>query len=146
VGFLRYWNLPNLPLFLMAAPMIWLLSSTSIAVLRGPATSSTPGRPGNSPSRANTASAELGLLDLPQIALPQLALTAAALTSFHVQIINRLSSGYPIWYLVVATWITAQGPASAGGKEDSLPQWIVRGIIMYAVVQGLLFAAFLPPA
>ena len=26
------------------------------------------------------------------------------------------------------------------------PEWVVRGFVMYAIVQGGLYAAFLPPA
>jgi phosphatidylinositol glycan class V len=57
-----------------------------------------------------------------RLALPQLALASAALMSFHVQVITRLSSGYPLWYLVLA--------------QD----------IMYAIIQTPLYAYFLPPA
>lgn len=85
-------------------------------------------------------------VDLPQLALPQLALSIAAVTSFHVQVITRLSSGYPMWYLVVANWTLRQSSGSSTAKNDKRPQWVVRGIVLYAIVQGLLFANFLPPA
>jgi len=74
---------------------------------------------------------------LPELALPQFVLAIAATTSFHIQIINRIASGYPIWYAMIAQWLVDQRPAS---------QWVVRGIIVYAMVQGVLFANFLPPA
>jgi phosphatidylinositol glycan class V len=83
---------------------------------------------------------------MPQIAIPQLVLTVAATTNFHVQIINRLSSGYPVWYLVVAMWITERGTSPSGGKDGVFPQWVIRWMVMYGVLQGLLFAGFLPPA
>lgn len=86
--------------------------------------------------------------NLPQLALPQIALAVAAATNFHVQVINRLSSGYPVWYLVVARWIIARNGLTTS-KDKPAPQvsqWICRGLIMYALIQGALFANFLPPA
>jgi len=146
VGFLKYWNVSNLPLFVMAAPMIWLLSSTSLIVLRGLLPHSTLERPLHSSRLAGFQSKELGYGMVPQLAIPQLVLTLAATTNFHVQIINRISSGYPVWYLVVATWIVDRGTTPSGGMHGSVPQWIVRWMIMYGILQGLLFAGFLPPA
>jgi phosphatidylinositol glycan class V len=89
-----------------------------------------------------------------RLALPQLALVGLALTTFHVQIITRLSSGYPLWYLLLARDIV-EGP-TVSGKDGSkrwwqLPSyrtamWTVRWMILYALIQGVLFASFLPPA
>ena len=33
MGFLRYWTLSNVPLFLIAAPMLWLLVQSSFMAL-----------------------------------------------------------------------------------------------------------------
>lgn len=149
VGFLRYWTLPNLPLFLIAAPVLWLLIQSSIAHLRHSF------HHVFKPSRTKSESEAKSSKDLcsvpsslPEFALPQLILAVTAATNFHVQVINRLSSGYPIWYLAVARWIVAQNNGRAGNSTlvDKAPQWITRGIIMYALVQGALFANFLPPA
>lgn len=126
--------------------MIWLLSSTSVIVLRGLFPRSTLERPLDSSRLAGLQKKELGLGNVPQIAIPQLVLTVATTTNFHVQIINRISSGYPIWYLVVATWITDRRTTRSDGKDSLFPQWIVRWMVMYGVLQGLLFAGFLPPA
>lgn len=76
-----------------------------------------------------------------RLALPQLALAVLALTSFHVQIITRISSGYPLWYLVLAREIT-----DGDAKEIRIAKWTVRWMVMYALIQGVLFASFLPPA
>lgn len=120
------------------------------------------------------------LMCIRQLAVPQIVLSVLALINFHVQIINRISSGYPIWYLVIAITLTAtqqleRGPntlrpvesrESASGilgslradtvllatrvtqalEKPTMQQWLVRSMIMYAVIQGGLYASFLPPA
>ena len=82
----------------------------------------------------------------PQLVLPQIALALAATVSFHIQIINRLSSGYPMWYLSVAKSATTPSNLDGRGKLGLSFQVVVRGMIMYAIIQGALFANFLPPA
>lgn len=76
-----------------------------------------------------------------RLALPQLTLAVLALTSFHVQIITRISSGYPLWYLVLAREIT-----DSDSKGTRFAKWTVRWMVMYALIQCVLFASFLPPA
>ncbi|CAK4032419.1 glycosyltransferase family 76 [Lecanosticta acicola] len=156
VGFLRYWTLSNLPLFLLAAPMLGvllltgyvaltrseLITSTHYALNHGGKTKPTAGE-----TRAFTHA-------MARFALPQVVLAMLALTNFHVQIINRISSGYPVWYIVLA--IAMHGAAAAAPEaRKSTPilnwlsrksEWIVRGAIMYAVIQGGLYASFMPPA
>lgn len=81
------------------------------------------------------------------MALPQLALALLAIFNFHVQIVNRISSGYPLWYLAVAAGLDEATPSqhlAIAGKQSSAS--ILRAMIMYAIVQGALFASFLPPA
>ncbi|KAF2707007.1 glycosyltransferase family 76 protein [Pleomassaria siparia CBS 279.74] len=145
VGFLRYWTLSNLPLFLIAAPMMWLLVKSSVTVLRDrlhrPPTSPTVSQ---AATPAGLTPTDTRLCVLPQLALPELALAIAAATSFHVQIINRLSSGYPIWYLTIAEHVMAE--TKTGTKNSGLSKWLVRGMILYCMVQGVLYASFLPPA
>jgi phosphatidylinositol glycan class V len=147
VGFLRYWTLPNLPLFLMAAPMLWLLFQSSVTYLRA-STQQTPATTPDSLASTKRISklSDTDTLRLPQLALPQLALAIAAATSFHVQIINRLSSGYPIWYLSVAEWMTSGKVFLGADDTGAKTQAIVRGMILYSIVQGVLYAGFLPPA
>lgn len=91
-------------------------------------------------------------------ALPQALLAVLALTNFHVQIINRISSGYPIWYIVIAMAITQTSNGSATGDQSVLgkvmtrfersavQKGIFRAMVLYALVQGALYASFLPPA
>lgn len=97
-----------------------------------------------------------------RIAVPQMLLTLLCFTSFHVQIINRISSGYPLWYIVLAIMIHAdddgpheqddaakaqQPPRKLVGTLSRRSAWrIVRGMVMYAIVQGGLYSSFLPPA
>lgn len=159
VGFLKYWTLSNLPLFLIALPMLSLLSLTALTCL------SVRQMPAKYQSSSSSRSNELVTRQSPspiafrQMALPQLALAILALTNFHVQIINRISSGYPLWYIVLAIAITTteetpNGKTSGDAVLSGIPylsrrktqQWIVRSMVMYAMIQGGLFASFLPPA
>ena len=80
------------------------------------------------------------------IAMPQIALAALALTSYHVQIITRLSSGYPVWYWWVASLTLENQKIALKGREWGTATVISRWMIIYAIVQGGLFASFLPPA
>lgn len=101
------------------------------------------------------------------LAAPQLVLAILALTNFHVQIINRLCSGYPIWYIVLAIFLTSKSsqgkdsrslksqrplPDSSSGylvsylRKREGQQWIFSSMVIYAIVQGGLYASFMPPA
>lgn len=71
------------------------------------------------------------------LALPQLVLAVLALTSYHVQIITRISSGYPLWYIWLATKVR---------DDPKRASVILRWMIIYAMVQAGLYALFLPPA
>jgi phosphatidylinositol glycan class V len=147
VGLFRYWTLSNLPLFLLAIPMLSLLVYSSVTTLcighappvHGypvPHTGDTPDSKHKPPVTCN----------LPELALPQLVLALAAATSFHVQIINRIASGYPLWYLTVAAWFVDERAGHQGNAQTGSGQWAVRAMILYSIIQGMLFANFLPPA
>jgi phosphatidylinositol glycan class V len=147
VGLFRYWTLSNLPLFLMAAPMLWLMLISSVTVLRTFFQPQLRGRPvprGGATDGTRTLSP--GAHHVPEIALPQFVLAVTAATSFHVQIVNRIASGYPTWYSMVAAWLAGDQPESSSSKNEKRSQWIVRGMVVYALAQGILFANFLPPA
>ncbi|KAL2405727.1 GPI mannosyltransferase 2 [Exophiala dermatitidis] len=132
VGLFRYWTLSNLPLFLLAAPTLWLLIYTAVEAVRNPG--DLPWcRPSMSPGTASRYRKRVVM----SLALPQLALAVLALTSYHVQIITRLSSGYPLWYI----WLAAK--THDAPKRAAL---IIRWMIIYAMVQAGLYASFLPPA
>jgi GPI mannosyltransferase 2 len=69
-----------------------------------------------------------------------------ALLSYHVQVITRLSSGYPLWNIWLISSIEASGRKDVVESYDFRPKTIVRWMVIYAMVQGALFASFLPPA
>ncbi|EEP80446.1 predicted protein [Uncinocarpus reesii 1704] len=80
---------------------------------------------------------------LARLALPPAMLAVLAITSYHVQIINRVASGYPVLY-----WWLASAFLGYGSKESYLlkPRHVLSGMVMYGIVQASLFASFLPPA
>lgn len=147
VGLFRYWTLSNLPLFLLAIPMLSLLVYSSVTTLwighAPPVHGHAVPHTGDTPDSKHK---PLVTCDLPELALPQLVLALAAATSFHVQIINRVASGYPIWYLTVAAWLVDERAGHQGNARTGFGQWAVRAMIMYSMIQGMLFANFLPPA
>ena len=89
---------------------------------------------------------ESQLAFLRRSAVPQALLAIMALLSYHVQIITRLSSGYPLWYLWLISSIRTPERKGFIGSLTVLPGAIVRWMVIYAMVQGALFASFLPPA
>jgi phosphatidylinositol glycan class V len=188
-GFLRYWTLSNLPLFLLAAPMLLvMLGSSYLALFQSDILTQVvqlPSRkdvPNADPGKSTTDAAQVVRTlrqqqenrfkrVLASLALPQLAFTLLAFTSFHVQIVNRVSSGYALWYMTQAIALHSSGHAASSGREGfdgkrpseqatisihdrairafMAPQTVrnlIRGMVMYAIIQGGLYASFLPPA
>ena len=138
VGLFKYWTLSNAPLFLIASPVLYMMLTSAWKALQGQATmnaASDDNKQKNSDAVIRKERQADALLF--RLALPQFVLACAALTTFHVQVITRLSSGYPLWYMFLAEDI-------CDGKRSA--QWMVRWFVMYALVQGALFAKFLPPA
>ncbi|KAL4752929.1 hypothetical protein BDW72DRAFT_169952 [Aspergillus terricola var. indicus] len=143
VGLFRYWTVPNLPLFLLALPMLYILLLSCFWALRA-----------RGPYLLNNSSEASRLLlpgssaQLPkQLALVQLVLAAMALTSYHVQIINRISSGYPLWYWYLANQALKPRDRPSSAARYSSPFMVsLQAMVIYALVQGVLFASFLPPA
>lgn len=127
--------------------MLWLLVYSSVTVLRTSYAQPLHGRP--VPHTIHTIDSKRALpvtCNLPELALPQLLLACAAATSFHVQIVNRIASGYPIWYLTVATWLVDRQPGRQAEKRADFGQLAIRAMVMYSMIQGTLFSNFLPPA
>ncbi len=141
VGFLQYWTLSNVPLFILAMPCLAVLTLSSLWAFTyvRPKLHTTPG------PRTHAAVDGGSLL---RLAMPQLVLAMAALTIYHVQIINRLSSGYPLWYIWLASMITdMEGHENINPvKGRAAALFMVSLSAMYAMIQGGLFASFLPPA
>jgi phosphatidylinositol glycan class V len=132
VGPFRYWTLSNVPLFLLAAPALWLLTFSAVEFMRNPRMFL--------PSSTKVTSETVLLRDRVtalSLALPQFLLAILALLSYHVQIITRLASGYPLWYI----WLAYQ--TVEGGARTST---IIRWMVIYGLVQAGLYASFLPPA
>ena len=142
VGLFRYWTLSNLPLFLLAIPCLWILLISSVWAWEYP--TATPSAKSKNPTICATFDRE----SLIRLAMPQVILALAAFTSYHVQIINRLSSGYPLWYVWLASVMAIPREQSIDKRMGShrAGQFTVRAIAIYAIVQGGLFASFLPPA
>lgn len=81
-----------------------------------------------------------------RFALPQVLLAVLCTTNFHVQIITRLASGYFLPYIWLTRVLESGESVKLFGKPVDVAQVTVRWMIMYAVVQGGLYASFLPPA
>ncbi|PYH45293.1 DUF409 domain protein [Aspergillus saccharolyticus JOP 1030-1] len=144
VGFLRYWSLSNLPLFVLAMPMLAILCRSSFWALDMAVPFIYP-RALSGIDHASSSATTASLLL--RLAAPQGILALLALTSYHVQIINRIASGYPLWYwylvyLVSGNW--GQIPPSI--QHSRTFKSAVQSMVAYALVQATLFGSFLPPA
>lgn len=170
-GFLRYWTLPNAPLFLIAFPVLCLMLVTAfIAIFDPEILLQPPEKPRNVQAgstvadRLDTTNDVHRFVDcMRAFSVLQALLSLLALTNFHIQITNRISSGYPVWYMILAILLTSSGhqstnetPASSlhsisarlvsGLRKRSAQQWIFSSMLLYALVQGGLYASFMPPA
>ena len=74
------------------------------------------------------------------LAAAQACVALLAITTYHVQVINRLASGYVVWYWWIAGCILDERGRSGLGSAVTI------FFVMYAGVQGGLFSSFLPPA
>lgn len=124
--------------------MLWLLLTSSATVLRSCVLPQFQRHLVSKTKATHIIEVTLASIhNIPELAVPQLVLAVAAITNFHVQIINRLASGYPTWYTLIAMWIVEE---LDGKKSRNRNEWIVRVMITYALTQGMLFGNFLPPA
>ncbi|RKU49295.1 ER membrane glycoprotein subunit of the GPI transamidase complex-like protein [Coniochaeta pulveracea] len=124
-GFLRYWTLSNVPLFNLGAPMLYLMARSGLDLLV-----ETRSKDGRNP----------GIVRLVQSAAgAQVMVATLIFINSHVQIISRVSSGYPLWYLWLARCLFDDARLRIGNG-------FVTFMIMYASIQAVLFASFLPPA
>lgn len=84
---------------------------------------------------------------LHRFALPQIVLSVLALTSFHVQVITRVASGYPVWYIMLAMILSGMAsPKIANIELSKIGKPYVKWATMYILIQGGLYASFMPPA
>ncbi|POR37351.1 GPI mannosyltransferase 2 [Tolypocladium paradoxum] len=130
VGFLRYWTLNQLPLFLLASPMLTILLKSGSDIVRDPL---------RGLRLLKSGPVEDYRMFVRALAASQLLVAVLAITTYHVQIVSRLSSGYPVWYWWVAGCLIDK-------RRQSWGLTIAIFMAMYAGIQGGLFASFLPPA
>lgn len=131
VGFLRYWTLNQLPLFLLASPMLVILVKSGLDIVQQPRQIALVSMQGSNESDFSTF--------VRALAGSQVLVAVLAITTYHVQIITRISSGYPVWYWWVANCLLDKRRQGYGVS-------IVMFMAMYGGIQGGLFASFLPPA
>ena len=129
VGLFRYWTISNIPLFLLAAPTVWLLIYSAFSTYR---------EIGNT---NQTSRSRLRRAIIFRLAIPQVALAMLAVTNYHIQVITRLSSGYIVWYIWLAELLCRGTPGN-----QSWARIVVTWMVMYGIIQAALFASFLPPA
>ncbi|CZS98982.1 hypothetical protein WAI453_008435 [Rhynchosporium graminicola] len=133
-GFLRYWTVANIPLFLLSAPMFLVLTRSGLWAL----TFNPIFRQGQAGKSQESNESRGARQVLRNMAVSQLALVSLTLVTAHVQIITRISSAFPVWL-----WYASV--ASEDGKT-MLVDSFVKFMVTYALVQGSLYASFLPPA
>ncbi len=149
VGFLKYWTVSNIPLFFLATPMLCIMMISSLSTWDVALLSSYRKKWDTQSMRARNGSGAGWLCNRRAtqcMAIPQLVLAALAVTSYHVQIVTRLSSGYPLWYLWLASIILEDHKLDPSGGKSRFGKGLIRFIVLYALIQGGLFASFLPPA
>ncbi|KAI5459252.1 GPI mannosyltransferase 2 [Mariannaea sp. PMI_226] len=130
VGFLRYWTPNQIPMFLLAAPMLTVLIKSG---------AETALEPSSSLGLMTSGTKEAYRTFIRTLATMQAILAVLAITNYHVQIISRLSSGYPVWCWWVASCLMSK-------KNHVWGYGVTVFIVMYASIQGALFASFMPPA
>lgn len=149
IGFLNYWTFSNLPLFVVAAPMLIIMTFSALESWTSSSDSQIERTEDLIDTRTGT-SMELGAVHhhgiVQRLAIPQFILVVLTLTTYHVQIITRLSSGYPVWYWWLASSIIDNRDLVLRGRTWKVGRGIVRWMVIYALIQGGLFASFLPPA
>lgn len=149
-----YWTISNLPLFVLAAPTIYMLLHSGVWTWYGDV-SITTSAAGGVQDESGAKITQLSSTDPSPVvagaltfryAVPQMVLAVLALTTYHVQVITRISSGYPALYWWLASLFMRVQRSNWLGIEFNTGKFITRWMIIYAVVQGGLFAGFLPPA
>lgn len=140
--------MPNIPLFVLASPMLYIMSLSVLEswnwndrdILRN------AGEKLDEHVRDFKTQVKYDRRMIQSLAIPQAILTVLALTNYHVQIISRLSSGYPVWYWWLASKVIDNSSRDGCKQRWNVGKVIVKWMVFYALIQGGLFASFLPPA
>ncbi|EMD32128.1 glycosyltransferase family 76 protein [Gelatoporia subvermispora B] len=138
VGFLRYWTLPQLPNFLLAAPVLAvLLWSTTYYVLHAlnPRLRAVLSGKDFGASAADP-SPFLGSSLAPH-ALHALIFTLLLLLNSHTQIVLRLAASMPFTYWTAARLVM---------ESPRWGRWWVAWSVVWGAISVILWAVFLPPA
>lgn len=138
-GFLRYWTPNNIPNFLFAAPTLAIMFASGRYYA-----STLPARAAAVPSPA-IGDRERSWLRRSEYLGPYLVIQAimfvACLLFWHVQIITRVGTCLPAVY-----WYTAEMLMSTRADEVKRGKLVARYFMVWIVVQGVFFSAFMPPA
>lgn len=167
VGFLKYWTPNNIPNFLFSMPTLIIILASIVHYYKQNEgywrLSIVPsGRPLKRTSKKKEKSkagwgsrrnSGHGVMSPPNRVLtyapshmtPYLivsgVLAMSALLVWNVQIITRVASCLPTVY-----WYTAEKLTSTRVRDVKVGRAIVRYFVIWIVIQGIFFAAFLPPA
>jgi len=144
-GLFKYWTISNIPLFLLAAPMLLTLIWSSGLPFFFKKKDAQQQPKGNNQYLLHLDTNSVNASLLRRLALPQIVTALLAITTFHVQIINRISSGYALWHILLASTALDTNTSTAWSKSF----WVgigIRSMIGYGMVQAVLFSSFLPPA
>jgi len=129
VGFLRYWTLQQSPNFLMAGPVLVLLSYYSVQSTRS-FINHLLGRAGQQVSPFESQS-------LAPHSIHALIFTCILLFSSHTQIILRFAASLPFTYWSAARLMV---------EHRQLGKWWVGWSVVWGAVSLVLWSTFLPPA
>ncbi|KAF5024808.1 hypothetical protein F66182_3124 [Fusarium sp. NRRL 66182] len=116
-GFIAPQVLAWIPLFLLAAPMLTLLIKSGTELVR---------EPSRGLRTLTSGTDEQCRLLVQTLAAVQTLLAVLAITNYHVQIISRLSSGYPVWYWWVASCLM-----------DKKRQSLGYGVVVFITISSL---------
>ena len=131
-GLFNYWTLSNVPLFILGAPMFMIMGRSALWAIRD----NPLHQPKETANNHNLTESQRYQV-LRNLAATQFLLALYTLTTAHAQIITRISSASPVW-----VWFLAVACA----KDESIARNFISFMVIYALVQGGLFASFLPPA
>jgi phosphatidylinositol glycan class V len=134
-GFLKYFEMKQIPNFLLASPMILLsLIGIFVIILHDPLCFMTLGW------KCTTKDKSISFVNHPKLrpwTFMWMFMLFLCMTSMHVQIMPRFFSALPIIH-----WFTAY----LFEKKHWLRYWVMLYFTLYSSIGAILFAMFYPPA